>query len=113
MKSHGDNQPEEEVLSAKKTGCAVIPKNGTGKRNTMAWIGTSISKQLGKEKDEDDLKVDLKVDRAYCIEDEVDAHFRNKNFKVFLNDKFDTLVLQAGSNEVTNIDANFMDSNKT
>lgn len=77
----------------------------------MAWIGTSISKQLDKVKFEKDLNVDLKVERAYCIEDETDALFRQSNFKeivpkVIENDNFDTLILQTGSIEITNMNVN-------
>jgi hypothetical protein len=85
----------------------------------VAWVGTSVSKQLDKNKFEEDLKVDLKVERAYCVEDEVNARFRNKTFraivpKVIENDEIDTLVLQTGSIEITNIDVNkaVMDTKK-
>ena len=81
------------------------------KKQKVAWVGTSLSKHLKKAKFEEDLDVDLKLERAYCIEDEADAFFRDKNFRVVVpkvieNDDIDTLVLQTGSIEITNIDVN-------
>jgi hypothetical protein len=81
------------------------------KKQKVAWVGTSLSKQLNKNKFEEDLNVDLKLERAYCIKDETDALFRQKNFraivpKVLEKDDIETLVLQTGSIEITNIDVN-------
>ena len=78
------------------------------KKKKIVWVGTSLSKHLIKSKLEDDLKVDLKVDRAYCIENEPDAHFRERNFRAVVpkaieNENVETLVLQTGSIEITNI----------
>jgi hypothetical protein len=85
--------------------------NGSSKKAKVAWVGTSLSKQLIKSKFENDLKVDLKIESAYCIVNEADAYFPEKNFravvpKVVGNDDIDTLVLQAGSIEITNFDVN-------
>ena len=88
-----------------------VGKVNKKQKQKVLWVGTSISKQLDKRKLEDDLDVELKVERAYCIADEEDALFRNKNFKLEVpkaleKDDFDTLVLQTGSIEITNIDVN-------
>ena len=88
------------------------------KKQKVAWVGTSLSKQLDKGKFEKDLNVVLTLDRAYCIKEETDALFKHKNFKavvpkVIENDDIETLVLQTGSIEITNIDVNNAVNNPT
>jgi hypothetical protein len=105
-----DKQPEVPKVS-KANEEKQRRTNGLTKKAKVAWVGTSLSKQLSKTKFENDLKVDLKIERAYCIVNEADAHFPEKNFgavvpKVVGNDDIDTLVLQAGSIEITNLDVN-------
>ena len=58
--------------------------------------------------------------RAYCIKEETNAKLKVSNFKAIVpkvieNEDPDTIVLQTGSIEVTNIDVNkaLMDSRKT
>ena len=72
---------------------------------------------LDKDKLEKDSNVDLTVVKAYCIEEE--GRYKKRNFKAIVpdiveNEDIDTLVLQTGSIEITNIDANkaAMDPNK-
>ena len=93
--------------------------NGLKKKHKVAWVGTSISKQLDKNKFEADLDAELVHERAYCIGDEPNAYFRDKNFKAIVpelvkNCDMETLVLQTGSIEISNIDVNHavMDSKK-
>ena len=79
------------------------------KRHKVTWVGTSISKALDREKFEKDLNVDLTVVKAYCIEEE--GRFQKTNFRAIVPDVvakggIDTLVLQTGSIEITNIDTN-------
>ena len=79
------------------------------KRHKVTWVGTSVSKALDREKFEKDLNVDLTVVKAYCIEEE--GRFPKSNFRAIVpdvveKDGIDTLVLQTGSIEITNIDAN-------
>ena len=111
-----DDKPKNEVPKVTDKSVGKVNKK---QKQKVLWVGTSISKQLDKRKLEDDLDVELKVERAYCIADEEDALFRNKNFKLEVpkaleKDDFDTLVLQTGSIEITNIDVNqaVMDTKK-
>ena len=74
---------------------------------------------MDKKKFEESLKVDLKVERAYCIENEDNPMLKDKTFnavvpKVIENNDIDTLVLQAGNAEITDINVNkaLMDTNK-
>ena len=90
-----------------------------GRKESVSWIGTSISKRLNHDKFEKDLNVSLKVSKAYCIEEEENARFKKSNFKAIVPQVIekqnpDTLVLQTGSIEITNIDVNkaLMDSGK-
>ena len=81
------------------------------KKHKIAWVGTSISKVLDKGKFESDINVELRTERAYCIKDDPNAYFRESNFrkvipKVLKNNDIDTLVLQTGSIEISNIDVN-------
>ena len=80
-----------KVLITKKS------KNITGKKK-VTWIGTSISKPLENEKFEKELDVDLKIVRAYCIDNEKDARFSDFFFKEFVPNKIakyepDVLIL--------------------
>ena len=107
-----------KLYSEAASSCSVPPplkqsakKSSLTKKARVAWVGTSLSKQLNKSKFENDLKVDLNIEHAYCIVNETDAHFPEKNFravvpKVIGNDDINTLVLQAGSIEITNFDVN-------
>ena len=90
------------------------------KKEKISWIGTSISKVLDKEKVEKDLDVSLSITRAYCIKDEPTAKYRKTHFKnivpkVVEKEEPDTLVLQTGSIEITNIEVNkaLMDEKKS
>ena len=79
------------------------------KRHKVTWVGTSISKALDRKKFEKDLNVELTVVKAYCIEEE--GRFQKTNFRAIVPDVvakggIDTLVLQTGSIEITNIDTN-------
>ena len=93
-------------------------KQENGKQK-ISWIGTSISKALNKEKVEQDVNVDIKMTRAYCIQEEENARFKNSNFKAIVPEVVkkecpDILVMQTGSIEITNIDVNaaMMDTSK-
>ena len=48
-------------------------------KTNVAWVGTSISKQLDRNKFERDLNNNLKFHTAYCIKDETDAFYRQTN----------------------------------
>ena len=86
-------------------------------KHKVKWIGSSISKVLDKDKFERDLNVDLTAIKAYCIEEE--GRYKDKDFRAIVPEvvkqgNVDTLVLQTGSIEITNIDTNkaAMDPNK-
>ena len=79
----------------------------TSDRHKVAWIGTSISKVLDAKKFEKDLNVELSMTKAYCVEEE--GKFPKSNFKAIAPEAAkgaDTLVLETGSIEITNIDVN-------
>ena len=78
-------------------------------RHKVTWVGTSLSKALDKTKFENDLNVDLTVERANCIKEE--GYCKTKSFtkivpEIVEKGGIDTLVLQTGSIEITNIDVN-------
>ena len=80
-------------------------------------MGTSLSKVLNKKKFEQDLDVELTAVKAYCVEEE--GRYPKANFKAIVpktlqNGQVDTLVLETGSIEITNIDVNkaMMNTNK-
>ena len=84
-------------------------------KHKVVWIGTSVSKALDSKKFEKDLNVDLKMVKAYCVDKE--GRFPQSCFKSIVPDAVkgaDTVVLQTGSIEITNIDVNkaTMDSTK-
>ena len=71
------------------------------------WVGTSLSKALDTNKFKKDLDVELRMAKAFCIEEE--GKFPKANFKAIVPEAAkdaDTLVLQTGSLEITNIDVN-------
>ena len=87
------------------------------RKHKVTWVGTSLSKVLDKEKFEKDIDVELTMEKAYCIEEE--GRFKQMNFKAIVpklveKGDIDTLVLQTGSIEITNIEANkaMMDASK-
>ena len=84
-------------------------------KHKVVWIGTSVSKALDSKKFEKDLKVKLKMVKAYCVNAE--GRFPDSSFKSIVPEAIkdaDTVVLQTGSIEITNIDVNkaMVDSNK-
>ena len=66
---------------------------GQSKKHKVGWVGTSISKQMDKSKFKEALNVDLIMEKAYCIEDEVDALYRNKNSKAVVPKVIEKLIL--------------------
>ena len=83
----------------------------------MPWVGTSLSKALNRKKFENDADVELTVVKAYCIKEE--GLYKKTNFQatvpeIVKNGSADTIVLQTGSIEITNIDVNkaMMDTTK-
>ena len=71
-----------KLYSEAASSCSVPPplkqsakKSSLTKKARVAWVGTSLSKQLNKSKFENDLKVDLNIEHAYYIVNETDAHF--------------------------------------
>ena len=78
-------------------------------KHKVKWVGTSISKVLDKKKVEKDLDVELTSVKAYCVSKE--GRYPDQNFKEVVAEtledgEVDTLVLEAGSIEITNIDVN-------
>ena len=92
-------------------------RNEDLKKHHVTWIGTSISKALKKEKIEQDLNVRVTAIKAYCVNEE--GRYPKSNFKAIIPDivkkkDVDTLVLETGSIEISNMDVNkaLMDSKK-
>ena len=88
--------------------------NKTDKRKKMkskprvTWIGTSISNVLDKNKFERDCNVELNVVKAYCIDKEENARYKDANFKTVVPETIkkkqtDSLILQTGSIEITDM----------
>ena len=78
-------------------------------KHKITWVGTSLSKALDKNKVEKDLDVELSVKKAYCVKKE--GRFPDENFETSVpqitkDGQIDTLVMEAGSIEITNIDVN-------
>lgn len=78
-------------------------------KHQVTWVGTSLSKVLNQKKLEQDLDVELTAVKAYCVEEE--GRFPEANFKAIVpktlqNGQVDTLVLETGSIEITNINVN-------
>ena len=87
------------------------------KKHKITWVGTSLSKPLDKKKFEHDSDVNLTVKKAYCIKAE--GRFKEANFTAIVPELvkkggIDTMVLQTGSIEFTNLDVNkaMMDAKK-
>ena len=107
---------KEEVNSKSSVNKAEIKKTSTEgsmsqkkQKHKVAWVGTSISKVLNKKKVEEDLNVELKAVKAYCVENE--GRYPAHNFKEAVPEALnagdvDTLVIEAGNIEITNIDVN-------
>ena len=83
----------------------------------MTWFGTSLSNALNTEKLEKDTNVEVKVVKAYCIQPE--GKFPDLNFTETVPaeleyDTPDTIVLESGSIEITNLDVKkaMMDTSK-
>ena len=117
----GSEKDKTAKNNAKKTESKKgIPKQpNDDRKEKVSWIGTSISKALKKAKFEKDLGVNLNITKAYCIKEEDNARYRHANFKAIVpqvieRDEPDTVVLQTGSIEITNIDVNkaLMDNKK-
>ena len=86
-------------------------------KHKLTWVGTSISKVLNKEKFEKETGVKLTAVKAYCVKEE--GRYPKTNFqsivpKILKENEVDTLVLETGSIEITNMDVNkaMMDPNK-
>ena len=76
-------------------------------KKAVTWFGTSISKVLNIKKFKEDTKADLKVVKAYCIQEE--GLFPKSNFCSIVpaeleKQKADVAVFQTGSIEITNLD---------
>ena len=112
-----------EKLSEKKTVIKevikekVVNKKGTSSRHRVTWVGTSISKALDKNKFEHDTEVELTTEKAYCIKEE--GRYPKDNFsakvpEIVRKGDVDTLVLETGSLEITNMEVNkaMMDPHK-
>ena len=111
--------PEEESESnkEKKKERQQKRKSRNIEKHKLTWVGTSISKALDRKKFEKDMNVDLTVVKAYCIKEE--GRFKKANFAAIVPEivqkgDLDTLVLQTGSIEITNLEVNkaMMDTTK-
>ena len=68
---------------------------------TVAWIGTSISKALDKNKFENDNKVELKIVKAYGITEDEKTPFPRDSFR-FPSKNFKTVVPEVLEDENIN-----------
>ena len=123
LSEHKEKDKKDVIGQKERVKNNVIEINdGSGRQNRsgkhrVTWIGTSLSKVLNRKKFEDDLNVELHTVKAYCINKEgrfPECNFEDMVPKVVSEDNTDTLVLQTGSIEITNIDVNnaMMDPSK-
>jgi hypothetical protein len=127
-KEEGTDKKCEEEQSTKKEENVQKPRKEKRKNSpqTIAWIGTSISKALDRNTFENDTNVKLKFVKAYGIKEETAVsypkdpfRFPDTNFKKIVPEVLeeadvDTLVMETGSIEITNIKVNdaMMDTTK-
>ena len=106
-KEHEKATIEEQKDEEKRE--EVNPKQVNPKEVKVTGIGTSISNVLDKKRFEKDCNVKLRMVKAYCIDEEENARFKESNFaavvpKVTKEKDTDVLVLQTGSIEITDLD---------
>ena len=106
---------EEEKKTEVKGSKAVV---GNEQRKRPASANHRITWVLDKKKVEDDLNVELTAVKAYCVKEE--GRFPKSNFEatvpsIVRKGCVDTLVMETGSIEITNMDVNkaMMDSSKS
>ena len=123
LSEHKEKDKKDVIGQKERVKNNVIEINdGSGRQNRsgkhrVTWIGTSLSKVLNRKKFEDDINVELHTVKAYCINKEgrfPECNFEDMVPKVVSEDNTNTLVLQTGSIEITNIDVNnaMMDPSK-
>ena len=95
-------KPEKETKNRKRE-----IKSYHGKKR-VTWVGTSLSNVLDKKKFENDCDVNLTLAKAYCVDEEEKAVYKDANFKAVVpkivdEKETDILVLQTGSIEITDL----------
>ena len=121
---------QKEQKKAKKLENKLEQKSSLNKKVKstfdVAWVGSTISKVMDEKKFEKSTKSNVKFVRAYGITEENESShpkatlgFPNQSFQkvvpeVINNNNIDTLVMEAGSIEITNIKVNkaLMDTSK-
>ena len=105
------SKPKENVKKHKPMKHADLHKSSFNQntKHRVTWVGTSISEALDVKKFEKDTGSQVTVERAYCIENE--GRFKDINFSAVVPEivkkgDVDTLVLQTGSIEITNMEVN-------
>ena len=105
-----NKQPVEksdvEKDSKKKEVDPTGAKKKFGSKKNVTWVGTSISNALDRKKFEKDCNINLNMVKAYCIDVEEKALYKEANFKqvvpnVVREKETDILILQTGSIEIT------------
>ena len=105
-----DNKKPSKKKNKDNLGSPNTPvEDDTFRQHQVTWIGTSISKVLDKTKFEKDAEVKVRAVKAYCVNEE--GRFPKSNFKAIVPEvvskgQIDTLILETGSIEITNIDVN-------
>ena len=105
--------PKEKEANPRKTYTEAVKNtskkehNRINEKKTVTWFGTSVSKVLDQNKFEKDTNTNLKVVKAYCIQEE--GKFPKENFCAIVpeelkTDPVDVAVFQTGSIEITNLD---------
>ena len=77
-------------------------------RKEVLIVGTSITNNLDKRVCVEATDLNIDIATAYTIDADIDAKYREKNFMRIVPEKlkkkkYDTLVLQGGSIEITNL----------
>ena len=121
IKNAAEDKPSKKATNDKNDAQKVrkdsVKSSDTQRKHQVTWVGTSISKVLEKGKLEQDLNVKLNAIRAYCVNEE--GKFPESNFNAIVptivgKGETDTLILETGSIEITNMDVNkaLMDPHK-
>ena len=79
--SNEEKDDIKEPSKNKKTNTTSDAKKGFGSKKNVTWVGTSLSNVLDRKKFEKDCNVKLNMVKAYCIDVEDKALYKEANFK--------------------------------
>ena len=100
------NQSKKDKTNKKTT--EAIPKKNSNVPGHVLWIGDSHTNNLDRKVFEKQTKTKVDIGIAYTVDKDEDAKYPDRNFLKIVPEKlskkqYDTLVLQGGCNEISNI----------